>query len=94
MAERVSPVGAGFVGIYLFFCIFLYFIEYMKKFFRIFINFFKVINSPLDDTLVRAMVVHRITVCATSTMLIIRTMTSTTGLATTTDANTAVPTAA
>ena len=47
MAERVSPVGAGFVGIYLFFCIFLYFIEYMKKFFRIFINLFKVINSRL-----------------------------------------------
>ena len=32
MAKRVVPVGAGFVGIYLFFCIFLYFIEYMKKF--------------------------------------------------------------
>lgn len=47
MAERVAPVGTGFVGIYLFFCIFLYFIEYMKKFFCIFINLFKVINSGL-----------------------------------------------
>lgn len=47
MAERVSPVGTGFVGIYLFFCNFLYFIEYMKKNFRIFINLFKVINSKL-----------------------------------------------
>ena len=47
MAERVAPVGAGFVGIYLFFCIFLYFIEYMKKIFRIFVNLFKVINSKL-----------------------------------------------